>query len=88
MRPFTLPPAPAGDDAEARWRWIVAALQEIQRASQEDPARIFDSYAITGTFPTTRSIDVVSPTPAQTAQVFATLIADFKARGVNRTQAT
>jgi len=88
MRPVTLPPAPASTDAEARWRWLVAALGEIERASQNDPAQILDSYSVTGTATTTRSINVLSPTPSNTAQVLATLIADFQARGVNRTQPT
>jgi hypothetical protein len=88
MRPVSLPPAPPSADAETRWQWIAACLQEIERASQEDVAQILDSYSVTGTSPATRNLNVVSPTAQALANVFATLIADFQARGVNRTGPT
>jgi hypothetical protein len=88
MRPFTLPPEPASKDPESRWRWLVAALHEIERAAQDDRDIIFDSYSVTGTLTTNRIVNVAQPTAANAAQIIATLIADFQARGVNRTQVT
>ncbi len=88
MRPISLPPAPPSTDAETRWQWIAACLQEIERASQEDIAQILDSYSANATPSATRNVDVVSPTAANLAALLATLIADFQARGVNRTGPT
>lgn len=84
MRPLSLPPTPVSSDPDARWRWLVACLQEIERASQEEPAQIFDSYDSNGTPNNPRSLNVVSPTAQNTAQVLASLISDFRGRGVNR----
>jgi hypothetical protein len=88
MRPITLPPTPVGNDPESRWRWLVSVLQEIERASQEEPAQIFDSYGADATATVTRQVHVTSPTAANLAAVLATLIADFRARGVKRTGPT
>ena len=88
MRPITLAPAPAGNDPAAWFQWIKACLGEIERASQEEPAQIFDSYSSDVTATTTRQINVTTPTAANLAAVLATLIADMQARGVSRTQAT
>ena len=88
MKPVTLPPAPAGADADARFAWIKACLQAIERASREEPARIFDSYSSDQTPTPTRQVLVTSPTPQNLAAVLATLIADWRARGVKRTGPT
>jgi len=88
MRPISLPPAPPSPDAETRWQWIAACFQEIERASQEDVAQILDSYSANATPSATRNVDVVSPTAANLAALLATLVADFQARGVNRTGPT
>jgi hypothetical protein len=54
----------------------------------EEPAQIFDSYS-SDTLPTaTRQLLVTAPTTQNLAQVLATLIADFRARGVKRTGPT
>jgi hypothetical protein len=54
----------------------------------EEPAQIFDSYS-SDTLPTaTRQPLVTAPTTQNLAQVLATLIADFRARGVKRTGPT
>jgi hypothetical protein len=45
MKPITLPPSPPGSDPAAQFAWIRACLQTIERASQEEPAQIFDSYS-------------------------------------------
>jgi len=88
MRPITLAPSPAGNDAMAWFQWIKACLAEIERASQEEPAQIFDSYSSDIPATITRQINVTTPTAANLAAVLATLIADMQARGVSRTQAT
>ena len=88
VKPISLPPSPPGSDPAAQFAWIRACLQTIERASQEEPAQIFDSYS-SDTLPTaTRQLLVTAPTTQNLAQVFATLIADFRARGVKRTGPT
>jgi hypothetical protein len=88
MKPVALPPAPPGADPAAQFAWIKVCLQQIERASQEEPAQIFDSYSTDSTPTATRQLLVTSPTPANIAAVLATLIADFRARGVKRTGPT
>ena len=88
MKPISLPPSPSGSDPAAQFAWIRACLQTIERASQEEPAQIFDSYSADSTPATTRQLLVTAPTTQNLAQVLATLIADFRARGVKRTGPT
>jgi hypothetical protein len=88
MKPITLPPAPSGSDPTAQFSWIKASLQTIERASQEEPAQIFDSYSTDSTPTPTRQLLVTAPTTQNLAQVLATLVADFRARGVKRTGPT
>jgi hypothetical protein len=88
MKPITLPPSPPGSDPAAQFAWIRACLQTIERASQEEPAQIFDSYSSDTTPTTTRQVLVTAPTTQNLAAVIATLIADFRARGVKRTGPT
>ena len=88
MRPITLAPSPAGNDPAAWFQWIRACLSEIERASQEEPVQIFDSYSSDVPATTTRQINVTTPAPANLAAVLATLIADMQARGVTRTGPT
>ena len=88
MKPVTLPPAPAGADADARFAWLKACLATIERASREEPARIFDSYSADMTLTATREVLVSSPTTQNLAAVLATLIADWRARGTKRTGPT
>ena len=88
MKPVTLPPSPPGSDPAAQFAWIRACLLTIERASQEEPAQIFDSYSPDATATTTRQVLVTAPTTQNLAQVLATLIADFRARGVKRSGPT
>ncbi|HXW25604.1 MAG TPA: hypothetical protein VEK73_12745 [Xanthobacteraceae bacterium] len=87
MKPITLPPAPPSDPA-AQFAWIKGCLQQIERASQEEPAQIFDSYSSDTTPTPTRQLLVTAPTTQNLAAVVATLIADVRARGVKRTGPT
>lgn len=65
---------------------IKAALDEIQRASQEgDTVDIASPYVITGTFTETRALNLTTPTAANIAAVLATLIQDLKRGGNSRT---
>jgi hypothetical protein len=88
MKPISLPPSPPGSDPAAQFAWVRACLQTIERASQEEPAQIFDSYSSDSTPAATRQLLVTAPTTQNLAQVLATLIADFRARGVKRTGPT
>lgn len=56
MKPITLPPSPPGSDPAAQFAWIRACLQTIERASQEEPAQIFDSYSSDLTPTSTRQL--------------------------------
>ena len=88
MKPVTLPPSPPGSDPAAQFAWIRACLQTLERASQEEPAQVFDSYSSDATPPATRQLLVTAPTTQNLANVLATLIADMRARGVKRTGPT
>jgi hypothetical protein len=88
MKPIALPPSPPGSDPAAQFAWIKACLQAIERASQEEPAQIFDSYSSDTTPTPTRQLLVTAPTTQNLAAVLATLIADVRARGVKRTGPT
>jgi hypothetical protein len=88
VKPITLPPSPPGSDAAAQFAWIRACLQTIERASQEEPAQIFDSYSSDIAATVTRQVNVTAPSTQNLAAVLATLVADFRARGVKRTGPT
>ena len=88
MKPITLPPSPPGSDPAAQFAWIRACLQTIERASQEEPAQIFDSYSSDAPSTSTRQLSVTAPTTQNLANVLAALIADFRARGVKRSAPT
>ncbi|MBV8824888.1 MAG: hypothetical protein JO084_06270 [Bradyrhizobiaceae bacterium] len=88
MKPIALPPAPPGSEPAAQFAWIRACLLTIERASQEEPAQIFDSYSADAAPPATRQLLVTTPTTQNLANVLATLIADVRARGVKRTAPT
>ena len=88
MKPVTLPPSPPGSDPAAQFAWIRAGLQTLERASQEEPAQVFDSYAADAAPAATRQLVVTAPTTQNLASVLATLIADVRARGVKRTGPT
>jgi hypothetical protein len=88
MKPVTLPPSPPGSDPAAQFAWIRACLQTLERASQEEPAQVFDSYSSDVTPALTRQLLVTAPTTQNLANLLATLIADVRARGVKRTGPT
>ncbi len=88
MKPVSLPPSPPGSDPAAQFAWIRACLQTIERASQEEPAQVFDSYSSDVTAALTRQLLVTAPTTQNLANLLATLIADVRARGVKRTGPT
>ena len=88
MKPITLPPSPPSSDPAAQFAWIRACLQTIERASQEEPAQIFDSYSSDAAPAATRQVQVAAPTTQNLANVLAALIADFRARGVKRSGPT
>jgi hypothetical protein len=66
-------------------RGVVAALRQIERASNEGIDTIADAYTVTGTLTETRELDVDSPSLANLAAVLGTLLSDFKRRGAKRT---
>ncbi|MFT3987177.1 hypothetical protein [Aestuariivirga sp.] len=84
MRPVSLGQPPLNDKA-AMNRWMLAALQEIERSSHDDIPQMFSGYAVTN-YTETRTLDAGSATTADIANVLCTLITDLKARGPKRTR--
>jgi hypothetical protein len=82
MRPVTLGNPPA--DQAGKIDWIIRALQEIERASNDDPIKVFDSYSSNVAPTATRAVNTSSPTTANLAAVLGTLIADMRKRGMKR----
>lgn len=65
---------------------IQSMFNQIIEASQTgDITDIGNAFTITGTFTPTRTLNVTSPTLANVVAVVATLLADLKAGGANRT---
>ena len=84
MRTVSLAPLPGNAATDQRLDWCIRAIQELARAANEDPIKVFDSYATDATVAVTRTLNVTSPSPSNIAAVIATLIADLKRRGVKR----
>lgn len=78
--------SPPGSERTPTVQWIERALRQIETASQEDLATVFDEYGHTGTLTPTRTIDLAAPTAANVAAVLATLVADIKQRGSKRSR--
>lgn len=75
MRPVTANPDMVHD-----------ALLELIRASQEnDIVDIAQNFTISGSFTPTYVLNLTSPTAANIAAVFATLITAMQKGGINRT---
>jgi hypothetical protein len=64
-------------------QWIINALYEIERASQEDRSEIADGYTVTN-LTTNRVLNSGTATVAQVAQVLATFLQDTQKRGSYR----
>lgn len=66
--------------------WIINALRQIERASNEDSERIFDDFTITNLAPINevRTLDAVAATLPQLVAFVATMVSDLKKRGQNR----
>lgn len=83
-RPYNFGTAPR--DAKALIPWIDRAFRQLESASQEDLATVFDEYGSTGPLTPTRTIDLVTPSVANLAAVLATLVDDIKKRGSRRSR--
>jgi hypothetical protein len=57
-------------------------LREIENAGAEDA--VADSYGANSTYPTTRQLNVTSPTASNIAAVLASFLADLRKRGVKK----
>ncbi len=66
-------------------RFILDALHDIERASQEDALTIADDFVVTNAVEL-REINTATCTLAQLAQFVATLVDDFQKRGQNRVE--
>jgi len=84
MRPVSLGPLPPGATSDQKLDWIIRALREIENASAEDAIAVADSYGANSTYPTTRQLNVTSPTAANIAAVLASFLADLRKRGVKK----
>lgn len=84
MRPVAFPAKP-GPNApiERKVEWLMSMMEVVAAFSQEDSGSYTDPFTITNATPL-RTLNSATATLAQTAQVLATLIQDFKRRGMNR----
>lgn len=65
---------------------VQVAFNEVYRASQEnDTIDIAAAFTISGTYTTTRTLNVSAPTVANIAAVLATLIDDLRRGGSSKT---
>lgn len=85
MRRVVLGSPPPGADINSPInRFILGALQEIQRASFEnDTSEIADSYTLSN-FTETRTLNAATATTADLANVLCTLLFDMQKRGVKK----
>jgi hypothetical protein len=75
-----------GNEIGVKISWLERVVRDIAQASGEnDTAEISQNFAISGSYTTTRTLNVAAPTAANIAAVLATLIDDLKKGGANRT---
>ena len=84
MRPVSLGPLPPAASTDQKLDWIIRSLREIENASAEDAIAVADSYGANSTYPTTRQVNVTSPTASNIAAVLASFLADLRKRGVKK----
>ena len=84
MRPIFLGD-PLGDDTKYLLEWVASALRDIELASQDDIAAIFDEYTVTN-FTETRTLDATAATLSNVANFICTMVDDLKNRGTKRNQ--
>lgn len=82
MRPVTLG-SPIGPPSDEFQRWVRAAFNEIERASYDDMANVFNDFTVTG-HTDTRTLDAGTAVLADVVNVLCTLIEDMKSRGMKR----
>lgn len=85
MRPVSLgKPAVMNDDKLFK-QWMIEALAEIERASYEDTATIFNDLTVSN-YTALRTLDGTTGTLADVRNFLCTLVADFQNRGMKRSQ--
>jgi hypothetical protein len=55
-----------------------------ENASAEDAISVADSHGANSTYPTTRQLNVTTPTASNIAAVLASFLADLRKRGVKK----
>jgi hypothetical protein len=85
MRQVSLGPLAPNATVQQTLDWLVLAVREFENASTEEPVAVFDSYSSDVAPTTTRQVNVTTPTTANLAAVLASLIADMRKRGINKT---
>lgn len=83
MKPLNLPGRPSqGAPIEQQVKWIMDAIQAIERASQVDALTISQAYTVAHV-PAggTRILDVSTATASDVAKVVASLLVDLQKRG-------
>ena len=84
MRQVSLGPLPPRAGTEQTLDWLIRAVREFENASTEDPIAVAGSYGANSTYPTTRQLNVTSPTAANIAAVLASFFSDPRKRGVHK----
>lgn len=69
---------------EERVRWLENMVLELLGASQDDPSAIADEYKVYGFGLPQRTLDVMTATPDDVKNVFATWLIDWRQRGTSR----
>jgi hypothetical protein len=85
MRQVSLGPLAPNATTDQKLDWIIRSLREFENASTEEAEAVFDSYSSDVAPTTTRQVNVTTPTTANLAAVLASLIADMRKRGINKT---
>ena len=83
MRQVSLGPLPPRAGTEQTLDWLIRAVREFENASTEDPIAVAGSYGANSTYPTTRQLNVTSPTAANIAAVLASFFSDLLKRGIH-----
>lgn len=83
MRPVSFTSNPP-DDTKGKLDWIIEALREIERASNEEAQEVADRFTITNLATPVKTLDATTLDASDVASVLGTFINDMKRRGPNR----
>ena len=84
MRHVSIPGGPTGTPQQ-QINWLHAAIRQIEQASADnDTVTIAQNFTITGSYTTTRTLNVSTAALSDLIAVVATLLSDLQKGGANR----